>query len=257
MWAEKGVDVIAAVAAGSSLVGVAAASIAGYRAERQREAAREASQVALTAAEEAFEDALRQGNADSLERFLRSGANEEGEGASQPSSGQPPSDQDEGPRVSYGPDAGAAEGDGWRYVRLKGGGRVHQAGRETPLSRGDLALPKLWGITHRRLNYYHDIATDQAKRSFRNAQLASGPGFALLVAFVFVALNASTTTGSIVAGGLGAVSAKKIDVTLPALSRATPRREEDSRVPMTSPSATRGATLRPSTAAVTARAAAA
>ena len=76
---------------------------------------------------------------------------------------------------------------------------------ELPSTR--LALPELWATTHARLDHYHSIATGQAERSFRNAQVASGLGFALLVTFVFVALNASTMAGSIVAGGLGAVSA--------------------------------------------------
>jgi hypothetical protein len=70
-----------------------------------------------------------------------------------------------------------------------------------------LALSELWAVTHRRLDHYHGIALGQAKQSFRNAQVAMGLGFALLVGFVIVALNASTTVGSIVAGGLGAVSA--------------------------------------------------
>ncbi|AQS65953.1 TRADD-N-associated membrane domain-containing protein [Streptomyces pactum] len=72
---------------------------------------------------------------------------------------------------------------------------------------GGLALPELWTLTHTRLDAYHEIALAQARRSFRNAQVAMGLGFALLLAFVFVALNASTTAGAVVAGGLGAVSA--------------------------------------------------
>ncbi|WP_143054237.1 hypothetical protein [Streptomyces sp. KS_5] len=70
-----------------------------------------------------------------------------------------------------------------------------------------LALPELWAVTHSRLDLYHDIATGQAKRSFRNAQYAMAVGFALLVIFAGIALSASTTAGSVVAGGLGAVSA--------------------------------------------------
>ncbi|MEU5929315.1 hypothetical protein ABZ817_38320 [Streptomyces antimycoticus] len=70
-----------------------------------------------------------------------------------------------------------------------------------------LNLPELWAVTHARLELYHDIATGQARRSFRNAQLAMLVGFGLLVGFVAIALNASTTAGSVVAGGLGAVSA--------------------------------------------------
>ncbi|MFE4624881.1 hypothetical protein [Streptomyces mirabilis] len=70
-----------------------------------------------------------------------------------------------------------------------------------------LTLPALWGVTHSRLDLYHEIALGQAKRSFRNAQMASGAGFALLAIFVVVALRASTTAGSVVAGSLGAVAA--------------------------------------------------
>ncbi|MFF8879541.1 TRADD-N-associated membrane domain-containing protein [Streptomyces flaveolus] len=70
-----------------------------------------------------------------------------------------------------------------------------------------LGLSELWAVTHRRLDHYHGIALGQARQSFRNAQIAMGLGFGLLTAFVIVALNASTTAGSVVAGGLGAVSA--------------------------------------------------
>ncbi|MGW3572449.1 TRADD-N-associated membrane domain-containing protein [Streptomyces sp. NPDC000941] len=76
---------------------------------------------------------------------------------------------------------------------------------ELPASRFTLA--ELWTVTHTRLELYHDIATGQARSSFRNAQAAMLVGFGLLIAFVAIALNASTTAGSIVAGGLGAVSA--------------------------------------------------
>ncbi|MEV5472786.1 hypothetical protein AB0L66_10565 [Streptomyces sp. NPDC052207] len=70
-----------------------------------------------------------------------------------------------------------------------------------------LALANLWAVTNRRLDLYHEIATDQARLSFRNAQVAMVIGFFLLVGFVTVALRASSTTGAVVAGGLGAVSA--------------------------------------------------
>ncbi|MFI5739141.1 hypothetical protein ACIA9I_12300 [Streptomyces anulatus] len=73
--------------------------------------------------------------------------------------------------------------------------------------RGTLGLPELWEATHARLDLYHQIATGQAKTSFRNAQVAMGTGFLLLVLFAGIALWASTTAVAIVAGGLGAVSA--------------------------------------------------
>ncbi|MFI9809673.1 hypothetical protein ACIHEJ_36010 [Streptomyces sp. NPDC052301] len=87
--------------------------------------------------------------------------------------------------------------------------RLHAQEVRTP-EDGDgaaLTLPALWGVTHSRLDLYHEIALGQAKRSFRNAQMASGAGFALLVIFVVVSLRAGTTAGSVVAGGLGAVAA--------------------------------------------------
>lgn len=70
-----------------------------------------------------------------------------------------------------------------------------------------LALPGLWAVTHRRLDHYHGIALNQASRSFRNAQIAMVLGFVLLAAFVMLALRASTTAGSVVAGALGAIAA--------------------------------------------------
>ncbi|MFE7141262.1 hypothetical protein ACFVAG_26255 [Streptomyces sp. NPDC057644] len=90
-------------------------------------------------------------------------------------------------------------------------GEVGEEG-EPPFSeefrgRRTLPLAELWETTHARLNHYHEIATGQARTSFRNAQFAMGIGFVLLVAFVILSLNASTTAGTVVAGGLGAVSA--------------------------------------------------
>ncbi|MFF7797573.1 TRADD-N-associated membrane domain-containing protein [Streptomyces olivaceus] len=82
-----------------------------------------------------------------------------------------------------------------------------EAEARTPTTSPRLTLPELWTVTHTRLDLYHDIATGQARRSFRNAQAAMITGFVLLIVFVAVALQASTTAGSVVAGGLGAVSA--------------------------------------------------
>ncbi|MET8572691.1 hypothetical protein [Streptomyces sp. NPDC004783] len=70
-----------------------------------------------------------------------------------------------------------------------------------------LGLPELWEATHARLDLYHQIATGQARTSFRNAQVAMFTGFVLLILFAGIAVWASTTAVAIVAGGLGAVSA--------------------------------------------------
>ncbi|MFI6296670.1 helix-turn-helix domain-containing protein [Nonomuraea sp. NPDC050790] len=71
----------------------------------------------------------------------------------------------------------------------------------------ELTLPALWKVTHKRLDYYHEIATGQARQSFRNAQIAMGLGFLLLVAFAVLTLVAQSTAAAIVTGALGATSA--------------------------------------------------
>lgn len=70
-----------------------------------------------------------------------------------------------------------------------------------------LTLSALWETTHARLKLYHDVALGQANRSFRSAQRAMWIGFVALAGFVTVALMATTTAGSIVAGSLGVVAA--------------------------------------------------
>jgi hypothetical protein len=80
-------------------------------------------------------------------------------------------------------------------------------GRLAQVARDSLTLPALWEVTHSRLDLYHQIATDQARRSFVTAQLAIGAGFVLLVAFAILATRTQTTAGAITTAALGAVSA--------------------------------------------------
>jgi hypothetical protein len=79
--------------------------------------------------------------------------------------------------------------------------------KRDPTAVRSLTLPALWDVTHARLSSYHAIALKQAKQSFRTAQGAMVLGFFLLAGFMLVAWKASTTSGSVVAGGLGAVAA--------------------------------------------------
>ncbi len=69
--------------------------------------------------------------------------------------------------------------------------------------RSLLGLPELWEATHARLDLYHQIATGQARTSFRNAQTAMIAGFVLLVLFSRpnIAVWASSTAVAIVATG--------------------------------------------------------
>ncbi|MEU9447016.1 hypothetical protein AB0D42_40700 [Streptomyces sp. NPDC048304] len=107
---------------------------------------------------------------------------------------------------------GPAQGGSYQYVPQQPGpwwdGLYPPGAQGRPEVAGTrLTLPELWAVTHRRLDLYHEIALGQAARSFRNAQVAMVIGFLLLGGFVVVALHASTTAGSVVAGGLGAVAA--------------------------------------------------
>ncbi|MEU7911342.1 TRADD-N-associated membrane domain-containing protein [Microbispora bryophytorum] len=88
--------------------------------------------------------------------------------------------------------------------------RALQDLQQAEMNLGDedhLALPALWKVTHKRLDYYHQIATGQARQSFRNAQVAMAVGFGLLILFAVLAIKATTPTASVVAGALGAASA--------------------------------------------------
>ncbi|MFI0242552.1 hypothetical protein [Streptomyces sp. NPDC016845] len=79
--------------------------------------------------------------------------------------------------------------------------------REEAAERAQLALAKLWGVTHARLRDYHGIALGQAKRSFWTAQGAMITGFLFLVGFAIVALKADNTAASAAAAVLGTVAA--------------------------------------------------
>jgi hypothetical protein len=70
-----------------------------------------------------------------------------------------------------------------------------------------LTLAALWELTHGRLDLYHQIVTNQARRSFGAAQIAIAIGFVLLIVFAILAVQAKTTTGAISVGSLGAVGA--------------------------------------------------
>ncbi|MDQ0994733.1 hypothetical protein [Streptomyces sp. V3I7] len=56
-----------------------------------------------------------------------------------------------------------------------------EAETEARRERRDLALARLWTLTRRRLDLYHQIAPNQARRSFISAQVSIIVGFALLL----------------------------------------------------------------------------
>ncbi|MCU1701369.1 MAG: hypothetical protein JWR34_7432 [Mycobacterium sp.] len=68
-------------------------------------------------------------------------------------------------------------------------------------------FPNLRLATQKRLDYYHDIATKQARDSFRNAQLAAAIGFFILIVAGTIAGFAQSASASIAAGATGVVGA--------------------------------------------------
>lgn len=85
--------------------------------------------------------------------------------------------------------------------------RTLRQAEEQLAAADELTLPALWAVTQQRLGAYHEIATGQARTSFRNAQVAMAIGFALLAVFAALAANARSTTAGVVTGALGAVAA--------------------------------------------------
>lgn len=79
--------------------------------------------------------------------------------------------------------------------------------REASQSTSDESptLVSLWNLTQERLDYYHNLATTQAEKSFARAQTAMFIGFVLVIILVWFSVTAKTTSGSIAAGSLGAL----------------------------------------------------
>ncbi|TLP52413.1 TRADD-N-associated membrane domain-containing protein [Microbispora triticiradicis] len=72
----------------------------------------------------------------------------------------------------------------------------------------ELALGPLWVETEARLDYYHEIATNHARQSFRSAQVAMVAGFVVVLLFAVLAIFfAKNPADRLLAGTLGLISA--------------------------------------------------
>lgn len=71
----------------------------------------------------------------------------------------------------------------------------------------DTDFGTLWAVTQKRIDYYHEIATSQSRRSFVSTQIATVIGFALIVGFGLLAAQASTAIGAISTAAVGIVGA--------------------------------------------------
>jgi ABC-type multidrug transport system fused ATPase/permease subunit len=78
-------------------------------------------------------------------------------------------------------------------------------------AQGQLDLATLWAVTQERIDFYHDIAIKQSRRSFFGGQLATWFGFLAVIGLGVFAASAKSATAAIAAGasalGAGALSA--------------------------------------------------
>jgi hypothetical protein len=74
---------------------------------------------------------------------------------------------------------------------------------EEKISEGSVEFSALWDATQKRLDYYHQIATSQSRRSFANGQLAAGVGLLVVIITAVVAGASRSTAGAISAAVLG------------------------------------------------------
>jgi hypothetical protein len=70
-----------------------------------------------------------------------------------------------------------------------------------------ISFETLWAETQERLTIYHQMATGQSAKSYRNSQGAIVAGFAVLILTTIVSSFTSSTTGALAAGGIAAVGA--------------------------------------------------
>ncbi|MFC7382437.1 TRADD-N-associated membrane domain-containing protein [Sphaerisporangium rhizosphaerae] len=95
----------------------------------------------------------------------------------------------------------------WRQERIEQTAHDLQEIRiaDEPLREGHLELSPLWTATQSRMNFYHNLAINHARQSFRAAQIAILAGFAVLLIAVTIAVTNHKAAG--VAAALGAISA--------------------------------------------------
>ncbi|MFI7585927.1 hypothetical protein ACIB24_02490 [Spongisporangium articulatum] len=71
------------------------------------------------------------------------------------------------------------------------------------VAEGATDFGSLWEATQKRLDYYHQIATSQARRSFIYGQVAAGLGFVVVLISAILATLADSTASAVSAGITG------------------------------------------------------
>lgn len=68
---------------------------------------------------------------------------------------------------------------------------------------GSINFAALWAANQQRIDYYHNLALDQSKHSFRSGQVATFVGFGLIIALAVAAGFAKSTPAAIASGIIG------------------------------------------------------
>jgi hypothetical protein len=78
---------------------------------------------------------------------------------------------------------------------------------EKELAASGTDFDALWVLTQKRIDFYHEIATQQARSSFRSGQFAAYAGFAIVVLIAIFAAFTNSGTGAIAASVIGVAGA--------------------------------------------------
>lgn len=93
------------------------------------------------------------------------------------------------------------------YALAAARGLLREAEDEVAKGDNDISFATLWFATQRRLDYYHEIATSQSRRSFTYGQAAAGAGLVVILLCTVLAIVSGSTAGAISAGVLGGSAA--------------------------------------------------
>lgn len=85
--------------------------------------------------------------------------------------------------------------------------RLHRQETDISGEPPELESAKAWTLTQQRIDYYHEIALQQARRSFFSGQFAAYVGFAVVLVAAALAAFASNGTAAIAASVVGVAGA--------------------------------------------------
>jgi hypothetical protein len=78
---------------------------------------------------------------------------------------------------------------------------------ESAIASAGTDFDSLWAITQKRIDLYHEIATQQSRSSFRSGQIAAYIGFLVIIVAATIAAFTKTGTAAIAASVIGVAGA--------------------------------------------------